>query len=313
VLVVILFLVGCDPFKPPTEPLIERNIYTGTTGVTVDIYKLPEEVYENEIFNYAAKIENKGPYKVNNAKLIVTIDKGYMKFKEGNNYLAIDGINLDEKNFFNMFNDFTVSNTPIYVQEIDSFSEYHDAVILSSFCYDYKGIANADICIDTDPHEVTAAEKYCENPDSISLSEGQGGPVVIDTIEPRMLIDSYNGREIIRPQFKISVMNKGEGTVFKPGFAGQVCSEQSFDDSVYNSISLDNIKISNKFDINNFECLPPNLVLREGQESIICTLKPESGIEKGSPAYNAVLIVEISYGYMTTSSENIKIKKILPY
>jgi hypothetical protein len=307
IIIMLLFLAAC---QNSNEPDIMRNIYVGTIGVALDFInnEIPDKVRENEVVYYTIRAQNRGPYELNNARLTISVDPGIMKFPDGSSVMVIDDITLQGKSFFDTFDDFRIRNIPITIQSLDETRAYHDAEILTAFCYDYKGYATANVCIDRNPQGATPVEKTCRT-SIVLLSQGQGGPVSIDKIEPYMIVEVINGVELVRPQFKIFVQNRGRGVVFKPGSIAQFCGHGDIDSDVYNNVRLDNIAFSN-FNIHDFDCLPGSFVLKGGSDHITCTLKRERALQKDA-AYTTPLRVEISYGYKETISKELRIEKIL--
>ncbi|AJF61516.1 hypothetical protein QT06_C0001G0676 [archaeon GW2011_AR15] len=290
------------------EADLEKDIYKGTTGVVLSFFEnsLGDEVFENEQLNLPIKLENKGAYQVTNSKLVVATERGFIEFSNGNNIYQKSGIRLDGKSVFVTFDDFHIEELVMNVKELDPQSEYHDSFITVNFCYDYKTSAFAEVCIDTDPHGQRVSDKACSQINSISMSEGQGGPVVIERVETRMLVvDNF-----IKPQFKIYISNRGEGTVISPNRIDSVCSQGSIGQETYNSLRLTALDMSG-FSMGSFECIPSELVLYNDEDFITCTLK--TGISRDRQPYLTPLKVELSYGYMETASKEIKIKKILRY
>lgn len=311
-LLLIILITSCTSGNNDAQ--LEKDLYKGTQGVVLEYFKnnFPDEVFEEETLNYAVRITNKGPYEASNTILLVSLEKGYMNFKDGSsdleNVKARNIKTLNKKTIFNTLDDFeVVDDIGIEVRKIDGLSEYHDSIILTTLCYDYRGIAIADVCIDLDPHDTSPREKECNVKESISLSEGQGGPVVIDRIETRMLIED----DKIMPQFKIYVSNRGRGTVLQPGSISEVCSKTSLNTETYNSVRIDSIKLSDRT-TGDFECIPSELMLRNEEDFVTCTLKNRP-FDKAAEAFQTPLRIEISYGYMESSSKEIKIIKILPY
>lgn len=298
----LFFLLSC---QNPSN--VQRNLYTGTEGVIFNIYSnLPESVYENEDFNYIVKVINKGPYEVKNAKFLLTLEKGYIAFKDGNHINEISNINLEGKTLSNNFDDFIVIEKTIKAKKIDSQSEYQETNILTSFCYDYGGILINDVCIDTDPHNFKSTKKPCVS-GNIEIKDGQGGPLKISLVESKMMTEN----NYIRPQFKINFENVGKGIVIKKGSYDKVCNKDPLTEDVYNIINLKDISFS-KFTKKDFECYPEELKLKNEKYSITCTLK-YGLLSKEQPSYTTPLRIEIEYGYFITDSKNIKIKKILKY
>ena len=310
-LVLILLISSCNS-NNNNDAELEKDLYKGTQGVVLEYFEnnFPGEIFEGEKLEYAVKLTNKGPYRAHNMILLVSLEKSYMAF--GSTLGALDNIKienvnpLDGKTIFNPLDDFDVIELPMIAKQLDELSEYHDTFVLTTLCYDYKGIAIADVCIDPDPYDTSAREKECNVKESISLSGGQGGPVVIDRIETRMMVDDDS---TVKPQFKIYVANHGQGTVLKQGMTRLVCNKESLNTEAYNIVRISKIQFSN-FRKEHFDCIPEDLVLRNEQDFITCTLNPSVN-EKY--AYQTPLTIEIEYGYTESSSKEIKIKKILPY
>ena len=303
-LLIVLFILGCDSGKEQ----IKKDIYVGTEGVKVEVFQLPDVVSESENVPLVVKVENKGPYD-SKGYLVVSTEKDYMNILGHGGYVSTP-FQLEGKTVMNDIDDFEIFNIPLIAGELDPLSEVHDTYLTIYTCYGYKGLAYAEVCIDTDPYEVEDSEKACNLQESISLSEGQGGPLVIDRVEPKMLIEG----NIIRPQFKIYLQNRGTGTVIQKNSLSQVCSQDSLNVATYNTVSLSEIEISGrKLSAGQIECVPQALQLRKGQDFVTCTVKSSNGIPRSMLAYESPLKVEIDYGYTSAITKEIRIKKILTY
>lgn len=303
-IVVIVFLTGCGSGGDD----LKRDIYQGTEGVYVDIFDLPSEVNENEEIPFIIKVENKGPYETN-GRIVISTERDYMGIKGQNSYVGLD-FNLGGKSVLNDIDDFEIFNIPLYAKTLDPLSETHDTFITTYTCYGYKGLGYADVCIDTDPYKIGDSDKACNVQSSISLSEGQGGPVVIDRIEPKMLIDG----NVIRPQFKIYIQNRGQGTVIQKDSINQVCSRDSLNVVTYNTLTLSEVEVSGKkLSAGQIECIPTNLQLKNEQDFVTCTVVSSQGISRNMLSYESPMKIQIDYGYATSITKEISIKKILTY
>jgi hypothetical protein len=315
ILILVTLLNSCTDSSTDGEPKIDKEIYKGRVGVELDFFdnKLPDEVFEGEEMNYIIKIENKGVYKVQNSKMVISLEKGFIQTSSTDKCTAQDNIAicnnlvLEGKDFFKDFDDFDIIEIPLKINDLDELRESHESYIYTNFCYDYMGLAFTEICIDTDPHSITVTEKPCEGDKVISMSGGQGGPVVIDRIEPRMFIEN----DKLKPQFKIFLQNSGSGTVIKKGSVATVCGSSQLNSDTYNSVKLSALEFSN-YKLNDFTCIPDELSLRNEEDFIVCTLN--NGIDrKSTPTYVTPLKIQIDYGYTQSDSKQIKIKKISPY
>ena len=304
--VLLFVLSSCDSISGEGE--LKKDLYQGTSGVEFEIFDLPSEVSEDEEIPLIFRVENKGPY-VTKGRIVINTEKDYVNIKGMNNYAAVD-FNLDGKTVLNDIDDFEIYNVPLLAGKLDPLSEEHDTYLSTYLCYEYKGLAYADVCVDTDPYEVSNADKACKAQSSISLSGGQGGPVIIESVEPNMLI---NG-DTIRPQFKIYIQNVGQGTVIQSGSIYQVCSKDSLNLNTYNTVSLSEVEISGKkLSGGQIQCVPSVLQLRNEKDFVTCTVAPGSAIPRNTLSYKSPLKIEINYGYMQALSKEISIRKILTY
>ncbi len=305
-LLLLVIIAGCT--STGNNAKFEKDLYTGVKGVQMTFYDTPKTLLEEEDLSYNVKIENKGPYPVNNAIFLVSVEKGYMQFHGGDNVFT-ESISLKGKTVYNLFDDFKLISIPIKVQKLDPQSEKHDSVILAMLCYDYHGSAFTDVCIDTDPYSTSPDKKVCSIKSSISLG-GQGGPVAISKIETRMFIEN----DMIRPQFKLYLSNQGKGNVISPGSVSKVCSKNAFGQEIYNTVRLNEVEISGrKLSSGDMECFPTEIALRENEDFITCTVKSSKGISRNTASYLTPLKIDIDYGYAESSSKEISINKILKY
>lgn len=307
-LILVFLITGCDLLGGGGGDDIKKDIYVGTEGVKVDIYDLPYEVNENEEIPFIVRIENKGPYETR-GRFVVSTEKDYMNIKGQGNFVLVD-FSLSGKTIMNDFDDFEIFNIPLIAGTLDPLSELHETYISTYTCYEYQGLGYADVCIDTDPYEVADSDKSCSVQSSISLGEGQGGPVVIEKIEPKMLIQD----NIIRPQFKIYIQNRGQGTVIQKGSVSQVCSRDSLNVATYNTLSLTEVEVSGKkLSAGQIECVPRYLQLRDEQDFVTCTVIESQGIPRTMLSYSSPLKIQIDYGYTEAITKEISIKKLLNY
>jgi hypothetical protein len=130
-------------------------------------------------------------------------------------------------------------------------------------------------------------------------------------IDTRMLIEDAGGKTYVKPQFKISFSHQGTGVVMKPGNTKAACSGKVLPPNVQGYANLDDIRFSN-FKKADFDCFPADISLIDNEESITCTLKPGK-ILAGKGSYQTPLDITVSYGYVTSASKEINIKKILTY
>ena len=102
-LFLIFLIVGCTGNGNKDTAKLERDLYKGTIGISIDFFdnKLTDEVYEEETLNFIVRIDNKGPYEVNNAKYLVTVEPSFMEFDNNDNVYEKTNVHLDGKTIFN--------------------------------------------------------------------------------------------------------------------------------------------------------------------------------------------------------------------
>ncbi len=239
----------------------------------------------------------------------MSTEEDYIGMSSGRHVIT-EQFSLSGKTVFNDIDDFEILNFPLYIKSLSPLSEIHESYILTQLCYEYRGLAYTDLCIDTDPYDSGDSEKACSAQSSISLGQGQGGPVVIDSVVPKMLLDG----NVVRPQLKIHIRNTGSGSVFQKGYMNQVCSSDPLQITTYNTITLKEVELSGRsLSGGQIECIPQNLQLRDEEDFVTCTVVQGQGISREMLSFETPLKIEIEYGYTESISKQISIKKILQY
>lgn len=303
--IVLILLAGCNGNKNSSQSVDVENVYKGTDGMITQIETdtIPDKVYEGESFDMVVKVTNKGPIGVSDAQMLIVPERGYVTFDGGSN-TKTQSISLEGKEQFQTIDDFKVFSFRMHAGQLEPMSESHSAIVSVNTCYDYVSKVYADICIDTDPHNIRPGEKPCST-STISTSSGQGGPVKISRIEPRMVVDGDN----IKPQLKIYIENAKSGSVTRYGQVGKYCSNQALSTDDFNKISASNVEIglsgANK---NDFNCIPGEIWLKGESDYITCTM--QSGVSNNIDPYLTPIYVELKYGYMESEAFSVPIKKL---
>ncbi|MBT3465368.1 hypothetical protein HN451_10335 [archaeon] len=302
-LISLIVLINSCTGSGNSPSITNPDLYKGTQGLEIEVISnLPERIFENEPFEYVVKLTNNGVYDIKNGVLTLNVEKDYLSV-DGKN-IKKENINLQGKEIFQTLDDFEIKQFTIKSGNLDQTSQTHETLILTSACYDFMAKAFADICIDSDPHDINPTEKECKTK-KIDLSKGQGGPVLISLIEPRMIMDD----NYLRPQFKIHVKNSGRGTVLQHGREDTFCSSGNIAREQYNKVILSELSFST-FKKNDFDCSPEPLRLKGNEDVITCTLKTGK-ISKDITNYLTPITLELKYGYLISNSDMVKIEKIL--
>ena len=296
---VLLVLTGCKDNSEDT-PIADYDPYQGTGGLEIEFLtdSPPNEIYEGEQFQMVLNVINKGSYDINEGRIVLTYPEDDFEVGTKSFYLRLKG-----KDTFNNYDDQSIKSFYIKSKNLMNLSLTRDSLLAVTACYDYTTKLTADICIDTDPHNIKLTEKSC-NQETTSFS-GQGAPVSISRVEQKTL-SSNKG---IRPQFKIYIKNEGEGEVISKNAIGDICSGRRISKTDINGIKLNKIKFS-KYTQSDMDCLPKELRLVNGEDYFVCTMKENNYIDKSRDSFSSSLYVELEYGYYFTESKSIIINKL---
>lgn len=298
----VVLISGCISTNKPDTPITDVNIYKGTDALEIEFLpeSPPDEIYEEEIFQVVALLKNKGAYPINNGIVVLTYEDDY--FESGK---ALEYFQLRGKDMYDYSDDKIIKDFYLESKKLEGMSTGHDSILLITACYDYKTILSTKICIDTDPHQIKEIKKTCET-ETESFS-GQGSPISVKRIEPKML-STPNG---IKPQFRVYIKNNGRGEIISKDKINEICSSNKIEKSDLNGVILNDIRFS-KYSKRNgdIKCVPKILKLVDGEDYFVCTLNEEYAIPSDLPAYLTDLYIEFDYGYTITKSKEFFIKKI---
>lgn len=301
IIILTIILSGCNS-SSNKNTIKTVDLYKGTDGLDFEFLKdsPPNEIYSNQSFQIITLIKNKGPYAIDNARIILSYDNTDFYFKGSKDYT----FSLNGKDVYNTRNDEKIKS--FYVQAIPLLpnSEFLQSTILATACYGYQNKLTTDICIDIDPYNLMPVEKPCKITDQ-SFS-GQGGPVGVSKIEQKTIVSDKG----VRPQFLIYIKNFGQGQVISKDKIQDLCGSQKISKEDLNGITLKDLSFSQYKYPEDIECEPQNLKIFEKEEFFVCTLKDEKEILKEESSYKTSLNIEFDYGYTITKSKDITIKKM---
>lgn len=271
-------------------------IREGTRGIEISfIQELPPaEVFEGQIFEIGFNLENKGAEDVQNG--IYTL---------GMNEQQI--IMLDEKiNRFNIkgkstFNPLGGQERIILKAQANTLGEQlgsQSTTIIANACYEYSTSATLMTCID--PQPLKKEQKTCTT-STITQSGGQGGPVAVTQVEPKLI--PHTDTEKIIPSYMIQIQNTGTGQVIDTKQVYEACTGRNLGKENYDLVSVSAV-LSDEI----LTCEPTQIRLKQSDNKILCKL--DKGINKNTANYKAPLTINIEYGYMQTKPKTIRILKI---
>ncbi|MBU2441172.1 MAG: hypothetical protein KKA43_02465, partial [Nanoarchaeota archaeon] len=313
-----LILTSCD--MVPTSD--EVNYYEGTKGLEIDFLEgsPPYELYEESSFSVSFILENRGAYNIledRQAILSINIDPFYFDVSELRN---IDGLTVDDNRvilrglqlpgkskYYPSGYEIITTFTNLKAKLIKGQREQPSTQIFASLCYPYVTTFSEMVCVDLSNYGENLRTQACYQQDL--ASSGQGAPVVVTRVE----VDNQPaGPDSVRPVFTIHVSNKGRGSVLSPAYNpadfDRVCSFQNLYREDFNTIDVRAALSDGK----ELFCAPNPMRLFNGEGFVRCQVHDED-LVIGHHNYLSSLTVNLSYVYLTSVSDEIKIKRLNVY
>lgn len=304
----IIILSGCGSQGPTGFQNIDYH--TGTDGLIVKFLDQapPEEIYEETEFDVQIYIENKGAFdlidgyratahlKYDNSVIMPITDQ----FLGQGLYSNKNKINLYGKSYYfpNGEENFFALDR-FYTLPIQGNFERNEFSLYLSMCYPYKTFFADEICIDTDPNEISPREKICTS-EIKSYSGGQGAPIMVSQIETQMVPKGV----YIQPQFVIRLSHVGEGS-----FALTELEADETGDLACGQVNIDDVgkvEVEARLGLDKLECKPEEIIFKDNEAEIYCNL-PDQSITGVSSNYLTTMSVEIDYSYMENFKKDISV------
>jgi len=298
-LLVLVVLSGCQPgLLQRKETARLPEVKTGTQGIELFLTpgSPPKEVYENSRFTMLAVLSNLGAHDVEDGIYSVSYEPQYVYLakQQAQGHFAVRG-----KSEFNPQGQERLVNLQFDTKPLGPQTQSYTTTISFNACYPYQTIAPIIVCIDTDITRKLPG-KVCA-PKAQVLPGGQGAPVAVTMIEPRMLPADMPGRTM--PEFVLTIKNLGKGSVVKQELYPEACSGRPLGEDGWNIVGV-NAELSGE----PLTCTPAKIKLKaEGDTKVVCRL--ENGIDTRLGTYTTPLTVVLDYGYMTEISTQVKIMK----
>ena len=300
-LIVLMFISGCQ-FSGQQTIKTSGDYKKGYDGLEFKFIENQyiKEIYEITPFSFKLLLENKGAHNIENGIILMGFEDQNFRFIHSD----FTNFRLEGKSIYYPKGNQKLNSYQLETKKIDEKEsiERKTHLYLTS-CYDYSTDFSENICIDSDIYNLKK-DKSC-SPNEISLQGGQGGPIAVTKIETRMLFKSQE--DTVQPQFTLHLKNKGQGIVINKDNIYTICSSQSIEKEELNEISLEAELFG--FDGNiQLDCKPENPIrMKDEIATVICTSPTRVGIDMGT--YPSPLHINIEYGYMSTISKDITIKR----
>ena len=298
----LLLAVSCKPFeglvRAPQRQLPLFEVHKGTTGVEMAFIEgaPPAEVYEKNLFEIAVEIENNGGADAEGVTVFgipadaMTITRGTAR-----NAFRLKGktgtVPIGERERF-----------VVLAQARELLEERYPAVVTANTCYKYTTSAVELVCVKPVSALQREVREICV-PQEKNIQGGQGGPVGIVKIE-KPITSPFAGK--VKPTIIFHIKNLGSGAVVAQQNYDELCRSNTQlrqREGLVNIVSV-NAQLSNQ----PLACTPNPAVLEEDAIAVSCTL--EQGLS-AEATYEALLEVELGYGYSEQQTRSVVIKKIL--
>ena len=301
-LILLIIISGCQ-FTENQSLKINEDYKEGVNGLNLKLIEKPRitEIYENSPFSLNIILENLGAHDIENGVLLLVFEDQYFKLINSDfTYFRLEGKSIYYPKGNQKLNSYQLESKNIKEKE----SIERETHLYLKSCYEYSTDFSQNICIDSDVYGLKK-DKPC-SPKENSLQGGQGAPIAVTKIETRML---YKNKEnAIQPQFTIHLKNKGDGQVINKNNIHEICSPQSIKNEEIDVISL-NVEMFSLKGNTQLDCEPKNPIkLKKGIAKINCISPELLSVDVGT--YPSPLHITLNYGYTTTISKDIIIKRL---
>jgi len=303
-LVSLIFITGCEyvpdsikniniPGLNEQQTIEDNQFQIGKEGLEINFLENKQStIGEGSLFDINFELQNKGYSDITEGLYRIITEEQYVEIQKPTGVFLLKGKNKympqgETKRV-------TVQAKAGYVDE--QITEFPIKTTIIS-CYSYETIASKAICIDPDINNLNK-NKVCEL-NKLDISEGQGAPIVIKKIIPKM--EFVHTGAI--PSFEIYLENEGKGQAMAQEYLENACgSKQRASTDNYDLIEVEAI-LSNEI----LNCRPDKITVKQGKETkIYC--------EKTTPlkkldTYFAPIQIKLKYGYMTSAYGDMKITK----
>ncbi len=311
VLIVIVILTGCARTDTPKKEPELIEYHKGSEGLVMSFLDQapPEEIWELSKFPVSINIENEGAHDVDDGILYINYDRQTIELS--NNLIELQKPLHGKSQFYPDGEDQIIDISADHFKSLEKKEKSEKTIINANLCYTYTTEATAELCINPSKFTHTGVEQgICDPSRSTSLGS-QGAPVAVTSIEQHTVPREYGEFGI---KFMIDIKNTGNGEVRKKTAYYKECNigiSQALLQEEKGVISIDEITFSDYSTaddaFNKIVCRPneEEIKLEDGKASILCT----AVLEKERGSYTTPISVRLSYGYVSSESESVRIKK----
>ncbi|MBS3176551.1 hypothetical protein J4457_04915 [Candidatus Woesearchaeota archaeon] len=312
-MLLILLLAGCT-FFGGKQQVPDVNVHIGREGLTIRFLKdtPPKSVYEDTNFPLLVEIQNKGAADIEAGWLIIGYEQANVEISGE----TVQPFRLLGRTSADQIGGQEIIDLVGHAKKLSSQMQRVDSTLSVTACYAYTTDATTDVCIETDIYGLAKYQKSCKV-ETKAMSGGQGAPVGVTKVEPKMI--PHENRDKVIPEFTIEIQNLGSGQSLVPEMIDTACSSRSIKHEAFNIVRVEaklyeyDLDCRPKIGDVITENIPQGIAnagyvkLKEKKGTVICSLP--SGISKARGTYLSPLRVHLDYGYMDTIAKQMEIKR----
>ncbi|PIN75226.1 hypothetical protein COV18_03490 [Candidatus Woesearchaeota archaeon CG10_big_fil_rev_8_21_14_0_10_37_12] len=311
-LFLLLVLFACQPGLRQTQLV---DVHTGTSGLELKFFDTNlVDVFESSYFDMLIELRNHGAANINEGKYVWITEENYV-VAEGRTSKGV--FDLQGRTPYDPSGGFSVVESRMTAKLLPQLIKGYDTPVIFLACYPYKTNATVHVCIDTDIQQANP-RKVCK-PDTINLRGGQGAPVAIESVEQIFSRDQATGK--IRPTFVINMRNLGNGHVVDSSLLDVACGSQgglsllrgTSVTGEIGSAGFNKVSVSASLPSGDLDCgVNPAILLEKGKDAaIICRVNDNALLDVSAGTFTSLLSIKINYGYVTSKSFMLTIKKFI--
>ena len=301
-LTLLIIISGCQFYgQQPIKTSADYKKGYGSLNLNFVENKEITEIYENSPISLNVLLENTGVHNIEEGIILMGFEDQNFRFIHSDfTNFRLEGKSIYYPEGNQKLNSYQLESKEIKEKES---IERKTHLYLTS-CYDYGTDFSENICIDSDVYNLQK-DKPCF-PQDIQLRGGQGSPVTVTKIETRMLFKSQE--KTIQPQFTIYIKNKGNGNIINRNNIHIICSSQSIETEELSVISF-GAELFGLSGNTQLDCEPKNPI-KIKEEGIKVTCISPTTLNTDIGTYFSPLHITIEYGYMSTISKDVTIKRL---
>lgn len=294
VLVILLVLTGCNSItnKKSSQDgtgILVDDVYKGTQGVYMNFItdRPPSRIYDKQNAFLTVELLNKGAYETDGKLFLTGYDPNIVRGVDNSKEFGP----LEGKTKYNLNGGFNRIDFESRSIDIPEGTDSYKPRFLVSMCYQYKTLANAQVCVDPKLYDINVEQKSCQVRD-VSMGGGQGGPVAVSAVR----VDTIQNKAI----FKIEIVNSGKGKVAR--------YEECPFELEWEDLDTVQYRVTLSGQAPEKPCSPQDKVRLDssGRATVFCTFRVP---EEKTLSYQTLLRVELDYGYMDSIYKDVEIIK----